>query len=146
MNEQQLQRYTIDETTGCWNWSGCTNSKYYGQLRRNGKKVGAHRAFYEYYVGPVPNDLLVLHRCDNPRCVNPKHLFLGTNKDNMDDMTAKGRENKVRGEQHGMSKLTDEQVLAIRKDTRAQWEIAIDYNVSQITISGIKRNTSWKHV
>ena len=144
--EYQLTRYVVDKETGCWNWSGCTNSKHYGQVRRNGRKVGAHRVFYEHHVGKVPKGFLILHRCDNPKCVNPEHLFLGTAKDNMDDMFDKGRENKLHGEQHARSKLTNDQVLAIRKDTRAQWQIAIDYKVSQITVSSIKRLATWKHL
>src|SRR6266702_1941364 len=81
---------TID-TTSCWEWTGYTNKKGYGQIRMGGKIIPAHKAAYILFVGPVPKGLQVCHRCDNPSCVNYFHLFVGTNLDNYNDSLAKGR-------------------------------------------------------
>ena len=82
--------YAVDEATGCWNWTRSLSNKGYGYFRRDGHEL-AHRWSYGTFVGPIPPKMFVLHHCDNPRCVNPDHLFLGTNHDNILDMVAKGR-------------------------------------------------------
>lgn len=125
----------------CWIWHGSTISKGYGQLetRRDGRRYVAlaHRISFEMHVGAIPDGLFVCHTCDNPPCVNPKHLFLGSNKDNIHDAMTKGRvphltdaDRKVRGERHpaskdpgwgrrgetnGFAKLTSDQVIEIRR-------------------------------
>jgi len=76
---------------GCWNWLACILPSGYGQFYLNGKHYAAHRASWELYNGVIPDKLFVLHKCDNRRCVNPEHLFLGTTTDNMRDMVKKGR-------------------------------------------------------
>jgi HNH endonuclease len=87
-----LQNINLDEQTGCWNWTGCVNSEGYGKMRFGGKVIGVHRIAAILYLGLDPDsELLVLHRCDNPGCFNPKHLFLGTDADNMRDCASKGR-------------------------------------------------------
>ena len=77
--------------TGCWIWMRSRDPRGYGQLGVDGKITRAHRHFYATYVGPIPEEMFVLHKCDIPACVNPTHLFLGTQADNMSDMVAKGR-------------------------------------------------------
>lgn len=77
--------------TDCWVWIGCKNPKGYGQFWGQDKMIGAHRYSWILKKGSIPNDLCVLHKCDNPPCVNPDHLFLGTQSDNMKDMAQKGR-------------------------------------------------------
>jgi len=104
----------------------------------------AHKISYLYYKGTIPENMYVLHHCDNRCCVNPEHLFLGTHKDNMDDMIKKNRQ--AVGSKCGASKLTDDQVRNIRADNRYQKDIAKDFNVSRSLISYIKRNKSWKHI
>ena len=129
MHEQQLSHYVITET-GCWNWTKSTSPDGYGKLKRNGVTMRAHRIFYEHFNGPITDNLHVLHRCDNPLCVNPEHLFLGTRVDNMQDMIEKGRapthpsishpESVVRGEKHhrygkGMPEHVKEALLKANK-------------------------------
>ena len=104
----------------------------------------AHRLAWMIYHGPLTSKQHVLHKCDNPLCVNPDHLFIGNQRENMADMKAKGRQTK--GEAHGQAKLTETQVIAIRTDHRKQAEIASDYNISVPTVSDIKRRYSWKHL
>jgi hypothetical protein len=86
----------------------------------------------------------VLHRCDNPPCINPDHLFLGTHRDNMKDRDKKKR--AVKGERHASAKLTAQQVRAIRLDQREQEVIAAEYGISQTSVSAVKRRRLWRHV
>lgn len=85
--------YEMITESGCWIWMGACNQRGYGQIRRKGRSVGAHRLSWELHNGPIPEGLQVLHKCDVPPCVNPEHLFLGTQKDNIHDAIKKGRVN-----------------------------------------------------
>ena len=101
--DEKLSRYKIDENTGCWEWTYGISSKGYGFFHHLGRKHYAHRAAYSHFVGPIPEGLMVLHKCDNRKCMNPFHLFIGTAQDNSDDMVAKGRNknsNKKRKTSH----------------------------------------------
>ena len=87
----------VEKTDDCWNWIGCLNAGGYGYTsickgKKKVRNIVAHRRAYELFVGPIPDDFLVLHKCDNPPCVNPNHLFIGTQKDNVADMFRKGRQ------------------------------------------------------
>lgn len=85
-------KYEINETTDCWEWTACTNNIGYGMFRwETGKMRTAHRVSYEMFKGIIPKGKIVCHTCDNPRCVNPDHLWVGTHQDNFDDMISKGR-------------------------------------------------------
>jgi len=130
----------------CWLWKGSTRGAGYGRIKEGGVDLLAHRVSYQINRGPIPADLLVCHRCDAPRCVNPRHLFIGTQKDNLADRKAKGRFHPVKGERHGRSKLTEQQVLEIRKDDRSQGAIAADYKIHRAMVSYIKSRHSWKHI
>lgn len=135
------------ESSGCWEWTGSVCKKGYGRIGIGGKKGRpylAHRVSYETWVGPIPEGLIVCHRCDNPRCVNPLHLFLGTHQDNSDDKLSKSRGN--RGMKHGNSKLTEDQVRYIREAWRPQKELARKFNVSQSLISQIQNRKIWTHL
>lgn len=141
MKERLLCSSAVDLATGCRNWIGWRNIHGYGYMNINGLTKRAHRVAYEEYVGQIPAGLSVLHRCDNPRCINPDHLFLGNHQDNMADMVAKRR--NATGARHGQSKVTFEQVAAIRKEVGSQATIAKKYGLSQSQISRIKSGWSW---
>lgn len=148
----------IQKTEGCWLWTGATTHGGYGVLHGPGKKgkmIRAPRFSYELHYGPVSSDLDILHRCDNPICVRPEHLFTGTAQDNTDDMMAKGRYNKpeettAKGEGHGMAKLTEEQVLAMRAEyatgETSTRKLAEKYGVSRRAIMFILHREHWKHI
>jgi hypothetical protein len=135
----------INKTTesGCWLWTGADNGYGYGAFAlRKYHVVAAHRLSWELYVGPIPDNMDVLHKCDTPPCCNPLHLFLGTHKDNMQDATHKGR--LPYGEKNHLSKLTEDKVKSIRKDTRSQADIAKEYCLHPSTVSYIKSGKTWK--
>lgn len=140
----------FDKTNSCWNWRSISNGDYgYGSFRMSEKTEGAHRVSWKIYKGEIPEGLFVLHRCDNRRCVNPDHLFIGTNNDNMQDMKSKGRSRSLRGEESGNSKLTNEQTKEIRKLLKTglfQREIAKMFGVSHQLISAIKVGDCRAHV
>ena len=92
-----LEMYEPDPYTGCWNWTESTAPNGYGRMSYNGTTDYAHRLSWNAHFGVIPDGLHVLHRCDNPTCVNPEHLFLGTHQDNMDDMMRKGRRGNTGG-------------------------------------------------
>ncbi len=116
-------------------------------MRFQGKLLGAHKASYILFNGEVPDGLVVCHRCDNPKCVNPKHLFLGQPKDNTQDMIAKGR-NRI-GESHPNAKLTEEQVkrvFSLRCSGMTLNGIAAVLSVSKKTVLNILKRRAWTHV
>lgn len=140
--QRSFSKIQISEK-GCWIWTGIKqgSGKLYGRVKHN---VSAHRFFYEFYNGKIPQGMNVCHRCDDPTCCNPNHLFLGTQKENVHDAMSKGR--LPRGLTHGMAVLTEEKVLAIRNDPRPQRAIARDYNLAQSHVWRIKHGLSWRHL
>jgi len=133
----------------CWEWTGAKVPGDYGVIGKGGSGSGlllAHRVSWELVNGPIPAGKCVLHRYDNPSCVNPHHLFLGTMVDNQQDMIKKGRANKARGERQGNSKLTEQDVHEIRamlaRDI-SQTVIAEKYDVARTTIGSINTGTNW---
>ena len=134
---------------GCWIWMGSSQVRGYGEIISNNRKYLAHRASYEAFVGQIPKGMYVCHACDNVACVNPNHLFLGTQKQNLQDMKTKGR--STRGEKNAMSKLTENDVRIIKKffftkEDVADKEIAKLYNVCRQTINSIRNGRKWNHV
>lgn len=146
---ERLWRRVV-KTDTCWLWTGCRSKQGYGSIGdEGGQPEGAHRVAYRITYGPIPAGLCVLHRCDNPPCCNPAHLFLGTNTDNVADREAKGRQlYRKPGEANGRAKLTAEQVKTIHADTRKQDDIAAAYGISQSTVHRIKARTAggWNHL
>lgn len=143
--KERIERLSKPEpNTGCWIWMGNVRSTGYGEIRINGTKTKAHRASYQAHAGKIPNGLHVLHRCDIPLCVNPDHLFIGTHKDNMDDMVKKGRQAK--GDCNGNSTLTNEIVLAVREAQGRGVDIAKQFGITESHVSRIKNKLRWKHL
>lgn len=128
----------------CKPWEKALNSKGYGKRKFRGKTVGAHRAAWIEEHGDVPDGLFVLHRCDNRPCTEPRHLFLGTQQDNLDDMAAKGR--GTQGGRNNTTKLTEADVLAIRASGLGSHALALQYGVRRYTIQCILAGKTWKHL
>ncbi len=155
---QQRFDEKVDKTTapnGCWLWKGRTNWLGYGvldlSLKRDGKGVEvAHRIAWRLVNGDIPAGLSVLHRCDVRSCARIDHLFLGTQADNVKDTESKGRGNHPKGEDQGASKLTTEQVIAIRK--RYRWfkmscaKLGKIYGVTPQVIFAIIKRKTWRHI
>lgn len=143
----------VDSSGGqdaCWPWVGRRNPRGYGSVWKRGTgEYRAHRAAWEIVNGPIPNGGNILHRCDNPPCCNPRHLWVGTQADNMGDCAIKGRTNGPKGKEHWNAKLTEEDVCAIRTEKAAgatYKALASKWGVSLRTIGYVVKGGSWKHV
>ena len=150
--------YIVDKETECWNWIKSLYHQGYGKIdfSKNGKRksLRAHRLSYELFKGTIPKNLLICHSCDNPKCVNPEHLWLGTYKDNVEDMDNKGRRAKkykwkIYGELHFAAKLKNYQVVEIREKLAKGYkgcDLAKEFGVCKQTISSIKNGKRWNNI
>jgi hypothetical protein len=141
----------VRKTSKCWLWTGTIRASGYGEIIFRNKKLGAHRLSYELHYGVNPGSLQVCHHCDNPRCVRPDHLFLGTALDNSRDMDSKGRRVRVGtcGQDHPNSRFTAKQVLAMRYRYKNGWttgELARKYKTYPCSIWSIVTGRSWKNL
>jgi hypothetical protein len=162
----------IEIINDCWLWTGTSiGNNGYGIASHEGRRWVASRLSYRIFKGEIPEGLLVCHTCDNRKCINPDHLWIGTHKDNAKDAMKKGRLTKVwgrkktqeeidkiqrnrkkpdqKGEKHGQSKLTNEKVLEIREKLKSKItyrELAEEFEVDICTISDIKFRRTWKHI
>ena len=135
-----------EPNSGCWLWVGGLAGNGYGRFSiGNRKTVPAHRFSYELVHGPIPVSLNACHKCDVRCCVNPEHIFPGTQCENMADMVQKGRDNPRRGEENGQVRLTEAQIAAIRTDPRRLKIIGADYGIDKSRVWHIKRGHHWKH-
>lgn len=144
-----LTKVALDPVTNCWNWTGYRMKNGYALLYVHAlrAKVLIHRVAWLLFKGGIPDGLCVLHHCDNRRCGNPEHLFLGDNQDNQDDCRAKGRHNWLRGESLPMTKLTTACVIQIKQrlaDGEPWARIAKDFPVHKDTIRAIRDGKSWR--
>ena len=137
----------------CWPWQASKSPGGYGRTGSRRLPYNAHRAAWLFIYGEIPRDMLVLHYCDNPSCCNPMHLWLGTQKDNLADMTKKGRRRfdyrKTRGENNYNAKLATHHIDEIRHWLDlgySQEYIARNYAISQTHVSRIKLKKTWKHI
>lgn len=131
----------------CWLWLGSCDTDGYGTSWWDKKGKRAHRISFLLHKGEIPSDKIIMHSCDNPPCVNPSHLSLGTKKDNAQDRQNKHRNQSNEGTNNGRAKLTEEDVLNIRSiENIFSTDIAKQFNVSPSTISHIRRKKTWKHL
>lgn len=150
--ERFEERIYPEPNSGCWLFMSTHEPGGYGRFCFNKTTRMAHRAAYEIYKGPIPDGMVVCHKCDVPACVNPDHLFLGTQSDNLKDMSDKGRRWKPEwhGETHPRSKLTDDMVRQIRMERDATGAslstLAKKYGVVHSTIAVVIRGESWTHL
>lgn len=151
---ERFEEKFVRDPSGCWLWTASVNGNGYGQILVTTEAAGlglAHRVAYELYVGPIPDATLVLHRCDVRHCVNPDHLRLGTQADNIADMDSKGRRRNGdhHGQKSGVAKLTEDDVRKMRAEYAAgarQVDLAARYGIWQGTVSSILRRRTWAHV
>ena len=153
--DRHADKITTLSETGCMIWTGAATRQGYGiafdgKISAAGHKVpeGAHRLSYAAEHGAIPPFMNVLHRCDVPCCVNPDHLFVGTQNDNMQDKISKGRQ--VRGDLHGMATMTEETVRAIRSEYRFRKVtgamLAKKYGLNKSAVAAAIRGQNWKHI
>lgn len=149
----------IDQSSrdGCWPWLGYAGDRGYGVYAyAKGSKKRSHRIAYELATGPIPDGMIVCHSCDNPRCCNPAHLWLGTDADNNADRQAKGRTvspfgegytgNRPRGETHGSARLTEDQAREILARPEHNALLAREYGVSETCVGRLRRGKTWPHL
>ena len=151
----RLFRY-IKKTDTCWEWIGAKNYNGYGVLRVYGRNLMAHRLMWIEHNGPIPEDMCACHRCNNPSCVNPNHMFLGTHSENMKDAYKKGRKgtswkfikSSAKGEQHWNCKLDDQKVMEIRElsPILSTKVLAARFGVTPKSIQNIVARRTWRHV
>lgn len=155
--KKRLLKLIIINENGCWEWICSLDKAGYASTCyvRNGRKITmkGYKVSYLVFIGEIPNDLWVLHKCDNRKCINPDHLFLGTCQDNHDDMRSKNRacdyKKALKGEVNHKSKLKNQDILNIKNLNEkglTGMEISKIYNVDSSTIYKILKNTTWKHI
>lgn len=144
--ERFWEKVNKDAPNGCWEWTGSQHDFGYGSIYVNNKMMLTHRFSYELHNGPIPPNMFCCHTCDNPRCCNPQHLFLGSNNDNVSDMIKKGRDSRGTGS----AKLTEAQVIEIRQKyaqgSVTHMELASEYGLDRSSVSSIIRRRTWSHI
>lgn len=143
------EKNVIKNKEGCWGWNGSFVNAGYGQSILNNRTIHASRMSWIIHNGQIPEGLWVLHKCDNPPCTNPQHLFLGNSKDNTQDMIKKGRKYNCKGSDVHFSKLNEEQVKQIRirlSNGEKAVNLSKEFGINQAALSAIKHKRTWKHV
>lgn len=147
--EDRLEKYIErDPNSGCWLWSGCVSVHGYGQISIRNRRTLAHRKVWEVRQGEIPPGLHLCHRCDTPACVNPSHMFLGTQADNVADMHGKGRAPSRRGVRAGRAKLTEAQVREIRamRGGERAADTAARFGICTRQVHTIQSGQQWTHL
>ena len=148
VGERLMQKVLIrSDRESCWLWSGAVSSRGYGVMATDeGSSDSPHRVSFRLFVGPIADDLHVLHSCDEPLCVKPSHLFLGTNSDNIADKMLKLRQSRLTGQQNGRARLTADQVIFARSSHMATRDLASMFGVCEATIRHAINGKTWKHI
>lgn len=141
-----LARSQTEANSGCWLWEGAVCEKGYGRVAVQRKNRRAHRISWMQQNGPIPDGMLVCHRCDTRCCVNPDHLWIGSDTDNNHDMLSKGREKWMHGITSPHAKLCDEDVIYIRSSKESKHKLAKKFGVSPSTIGCAREYVTWKHI
>ncbi|MCT7971173.1 HNH endonuclease signature motif containing protein [Laspinema olomoucense] len=154
-------RVIVDKTTQCWNWVKSIGNDGYGKAKRKGKTIRAHRLSYTFYKGEIPEGMFVCHSCDNPKCVNPEHLWLGSHYENEIDKTRKGRRSPspgvshphtlLKGEAHPKSKISDKMaeeiyILGLQGFNAKEIKLKLGLLICDSSIQRIISGKSWKHL
>lgn len=140
----KLARYSRRVESGCIEWIGAINDGGYGNVWFNGRYWRAHRLSYETHFGVIPDGLHVCHRCDNRRCINPDHLFVGTDADNLRDMARKKR--STWGSRNPQARLTDDAVRMIRTSPLSTRELACLFCVGEGAVNDARSGRRWRHL
>ena len=149
LKESLESGYAAVDIDECWEWTKSFSHFGYGQLWWIDRHILVHRASYISYVGEIPEGMCVLHKCDNPKCLNPNHLFLGSRLDNNQDRAKKRRSFDIKGEGNPFSKLSDANVIDIKNRLRKKErsiDLASEYKVCVDTIYKIKAGINWSHI
>ena len=152
LTEEQrfLKRVNVGAPNECWEWTASRQQqKWHGQWRNKAGQIElVHRASWRMFKCDIPAGMFVLHKCDNPACVNPSHLWLGTQSDNLHDMWTKGRARPQTsiGEKHGMSKVTESIVREIRESSLSGVDLARKFGITPTTVCDIRKRRTWDHI
>lgn len=149
LKERFEEKFVKGKPDECWEWNAAIKNNGYGVIgvgRRTEGIETAHRLSYMFYVGAIPEGKEVCHTCDNRKCVNPKHLYVGTRVDNMQDCVKKNRTNKPKGEAHFRAILTEIDVLKIRASRKTNKHLANEYGMSVSAIRSARKGYTWKHI
>lgn len=143
--EELFNRAIPEPNSGCWLWLGAVDKYGYGIVKSR-PNTYAHRASYAVHCGEIAPGGCILHSCDQPSCINPQHLRVGTQFDNSQDRVKRGRARGPKGVAHGSAKLTDDDVRAIRIDPRSSSKVGAEYGVHRAQIGRIRSRQLWSHV
>lgn len=152
VSDKYLKRFwsRVLKSDNCWTWIGCFGSNGYGSFWMSGNPHKTHRLSYQIHFGSIPLGLCICHRCDNPACVNPSHLFIGTSAENISDMDKKRRRKPAKGEQIHLAKLSESDVLKIRSmhstGNFSYRKLSGIFGVDYTNIACIIRRKTWKHI
>lgn len=154
--EQKLERLSrfmtmvaVKDSFECWEWTGNKPDGRYGHFSVRGKIVKAHRWIYELCCGPIPEGMVIRHKCDNPSCVNPRHLTIGTHQDNINDRQERGRYADRQGEKHPLRKISEADVHDIRRAAElgeSHRSIAERFRIGSQQVGKIVRRENWGHI
>lgn len=143
LKERLMGKIIIDEASQCWNWTGSKSKGGYGRISINSKPQLAHRISYGIFISELSPELEVCHKCDNPSCINPCHLFAGTHRENMADCKKKGRARSLEGEENKRAKLTRDDVIFIRRSSMTNTALGKMFGVSNVAVSYARSGKSW---